>query len=422
MIAQDPALTGVRPTTAAKAAARDDESRPHDRDGRAADFDTVLKGRPARKPQAGREAPEEAAAAAAPAPAPAAAVTAVPAPVAAGAVPEEAALPGGVAGAAEGADAAGPIPLPAVAEEFAGEVAADAVPAEPAPAGDAVAVAGDEAGDEAGARAVAVPVVSSDAAVPERSRDGGEAVAVKAAARRPEAGAARQALAALPLEALAPAEPEGGAEPMAALPDEPVRAEAAAAGPAGATAPKPGVDAGQGGAAAAMPPAGAVAVPEALALAPAARAGEAARTETAAAPAAPQASAVVGQVVVAMGKAHDPRIEIRLDPPELGRVHIHLTPTDGGVQAVVAADRPETQDLLRRHADLLARELADAGYGGVQLDFAAGNDATPRQGAEGAAPEGAVASIIAPAAAGAPAAIAPAQPLRLVTGGLDIRL
>ncbi len=89
--------------------------------------------------------------------------------------------------------------------------------------------------------------------------------------------------------------------------------------------------------------------------------------------------AVVGQLAFAVGQTHDRRVEIRLDPPELGRVQIHLKPIDGGVQAVVLADRPETQDLLRRHADQLARELGEAGYGSVSLDFAAGGDTEPHR-------------------------------------------
>ena len=87
-------------------------------------------------------------------------------------------------------------------------------------------------------------------------------------------------------------------------------------------------------------------------------------------------AAVVGQVAVAIAGAEHKRVEIRLDPPELGRVQIHLTPTDaGGLQATVLADRPETGDFLRRHAAQLARELSEAGYGEVDLDFATGGDA-----------------------------------------------
>lgn len=90
-----------------------------------------------------------------------------------------------------------------------------------------------------------------------------------------------------------------------------------------------------------------------------------------------QAQAVAGQITLAIGRATDRVVEIRLDPPELGRVQIQLTTTEAGLQAVVMAERPETQDLLRRHAELLARELGAAGFRNVSLDFAAGGQSTP---------------------------------------------
>jgi hypothetical protein len=66
------------------------------------------------------------------------------------------------------------------------------------------------------------------------------------------------------------------------------------------------------------------------------------------------------------------RIELRLDPPELGRVEIDLTVTDGRLTATIAADRPETLDLLRRHADVLQRDLVAAGFGGADVGFSNG--------------------------------------------------
>jgi hypothetical protein len=104
-------------------------------------------------------------------------------------------------------------------------------------------------------------------------------------------------------------------------------------------------------------------------------------------------------------------VEIRLDPPELGRVQIQLNPGDGGLQAVVLAERPETQDLLRRHAETLARDLNAAGYTNVSLDFAAGGEAAPRRDepeSGGPAPTAAVEIAVAPA--------------RAPADGLDIRL
>jgi hypothetical protein len=121
-------------------------------------------------------------------------------------------------------------------------------------------------------------------------------------------------------------------------------------------------------------------------------------------------------VAVAVAGADGGTVEIRLDPPELGRVQIQLVPTDGGLQATVLADRPETGDLLRRHAAELARALGEAGYGEVSLDFAAGGEA-PRD--EAPAPPRAAWS--APLAAVEPAA-PPTPAARHGGGPLDVRL
>lgn len=64
------------------------------------------------------------------------------------------------------------------------------------------------------------------------------------------------------------------------------------------------------------------------------------------------------------------RIEIRLDPPELGRVHIHFSFDKGdNVTAVISSERSDTLSLLRRHSDELARELSNAGFANIQFEF-----------------------------------------------------
>lgn len=124
---------------------------------------------------------------------------------------------------------------------------------------------------------------------------------------------------------------------------------------------------------------------------------------------------VAEQITLAVANAAEPRVELRLDPPELGRVQIRLTPTEAGLQAVVLADRPETQDFLRRNAEILRLELTEAGYGAVSLEFSAGQDAAPRDQGEGTrrafafGESGPVAQAAAPRPAAGP-------------GGLDIRL
>ena len=138
-----------------------------------------------------------------------------------------------------------------------------------------------------------------------------------------------------------------------------------------------------------------------------------------AAQAAIQPEALAAQITLAVGRAVDRQVDIRLDPPELGRVHIQLTPTEQGLQAVVMAERPETHDLLRRHAEALTKDLNAAGYDNVSLDFAAGGRDTARDG-ERRGPE----QSFGFAGGQAVAAVAPmAGPARgAADGALDIRL
>jgi flagellar hook-length control protein FliK len=75
------------------------------------------------------------------------------------------------------------------------------------------------------------------------------------------------------------------------------------------------------------------------------------------------------QVAAALALSHDGRIEIRLDPEELGPVRVALEPADGTMTVHVSADRGETLDLLRRNSDQLARDLRDIGYRDVSFDF-----------------------------------------------------
>jgi len=56
------------------------------------------------------------------------------------------------------------------------------------------------------------------------------------------------------------------------------------------------------------------------------------------------------------------RFEIRLDPPELGRIDVKMSVrADGHVSAQLTADRPDTLELLQRDARVLQRALSDAG-------------------------------------------------------------
>ncbi len=66
-------------------------------------------------------------------------------------------------------------------------------------------------------------------------------------------------------------------------------------------------------------------------------------------------------------------VDLRLDPPDLGRVRIQFSfERSDVVVATVSSERGETLDLMRRHAGDLARELQRAGFESVTLEFASG--------------------------------------------------
>ncbi|MCC6008152.1 MAG: flagellar hook-length control protein FliK, partial [Rhodobacteraceae bacterium] len=102
-------------------------------------------------------------------------------------------------------------------------------------------------------------------------------------------------------------------------------------------------------------------------------------------PAAQVARALGGEIV---SRPLPDTVEIALDPPELGRLRLSLSlgGPEGGLGIALSAERPETLDLLRRHAPDLLRELRGLGLGDVALDFGAGQSgqapAPPRPDAQ----------------------------------------
>lgn len=75
------------------------------------------------------------------------------------------------------------------------------------------------------------------------------------------------------------------------------------------------------------------------------------------------------QLGVVMSAPPDQPIELVLTPEELGRVRMVLTAQDDGLRLVVQADRPETLDLMRRHADQLTRDFKELGYQDIAFNF-----------------------------------------------------
>ena len=135
--------------------------------------------------------------------------------------------------------------------------------------------------------------------------------------------------------------------------------------------------------------------------------------DQAAARAAP-ASAQVAREIVRRFDGENTRFEVRLDPPELGRVEVRLEVSrDHRVTAVVAADSPQALTELARHARELEQSLQSAGLeladNGLSFDLRqSSDDAGPsdRQTQRGDGARGGDDSAEAPAPA-------PARPIGL---------
>ncbi|WP_170125497.1 flagellar hook-length control protein FliK [Jannaschia seohaensis] len=120
------------------------------------------------------------------------------------------------------------------------------------------------------------------------------------------------------------------------------------------------------------------------------------------------------------GRGAGLRTEIELAPAELGRVRIVLRDTAQGLHLQIAADRPETMDLVRRHVDGLQRAITSEGATLAGLDLSGGENARDRSASGPTVPDGSRESD----SDGPTNTQSPPTPLpvRSTDGRLDIRL
>lgn len=87
------------------------------------------------------------------------------------------------------------------------------------------------------------------------------------------------------------------------------------------------------------------------------------------------------QIMVAIERLHvGDRISIRLDPPDLGNVSIRMEIVEGTITAIVAAERPDTVELLARHRSELGQLLSDAGFDDAETRVELQGKDTGREG------------------------------------------
>jgi flagellar hook-length control protein FliK len=87
------------------------------------------------------------------------------------------------------------------------------------------------------------------------------------------------------------------------------------------------------------------------------------------------ASAAAQVVAAIKTEKNSGNIEVRLDPPELGRVRITFSmETADAVKAVLTVERSETLEYLRRNSSQFTEELMMAGFVSVDLEFSERSD------------------------------------------------
>jgi flagellar hook-length control protein FliK len=93
------------------------------------------------------------------------------------------------------------------------------------------------------------------------------------------------------------------------------------------------------------------------------------------------------QIAEAVRAAPGNRVDLTLMPEELGRVTISFREDGEALRVHLTADRPETLDLLRRHAPELAAELRAQGYDSPSFFFGRSGRPPPGYAAAGASAE-----------------------------------
>ena len=81
------------------------------------------------------------------------------------------------------------------------------------------------------------------------------------------------------------------------------------------------------------------------------------------------ARAVAVQLAEALITTQGSKVDIVLNPVELGRVRMVLSPSESGISVSITAERPETLELMRRHIDQLTEEFRALGYQDIGFEF-----------------------------------------------------
>ncbi|MGL6211295.1 MAG: flagellar hook-length control protein FliK [Paracoccaceae bacterium] len=77
----------------------------------------------------------------------------------------------------------------------------------------------------------------------------------------------------------------------------------------------------------------------------------------------------VAEIIRTIQFAGGDTVDMVMNPEELGRLRFEIAQSGDQMRITLTVERPETLELLRRHADQLLTEFRQAGYAGATLSF-----------------------------------------------------
>lgn len=109
-------------------------------------------------------------------------------------------------------------------------------------------------------------------------------------------------------------------------------------------------------------------------------------TEATFRPLAQPSADVVQRIAVQLSEAFatkgERKVDVMLNPKELGKVKMQLATGDGGVRVMIHTERTETGDLMRRHINELEKEFKEMGFESISFEFS-GDSSDPNTGHSG---------------------------------------
>ncbi|OED48562.1 hypothetical protein AB838_11670 [Rhodobacteraceae bacterium (ex Bugula neritina AB1)] len=131
---------------------------------------------------------------------------------------------------------------------------------------------------------------------------------------------------------------------------------------------------------------------------------------------------IASQIAEAFAAKGEQKVEVSLNPQELGQVKMRVVTSETGITMIIQAERPETSDLMRRHIHELAEEFRRMGYEDISFEFSGGQSGGENTDENADDGTGQSAGVVGSQSGDETAGTQATQNLRLGSAGVDMRV